>query len=160
MKLGRTMRNSGLLLITLCLSACASTGKLIDTPDVSLSDVRIEDMDFATQTFLLHFDVRNPNPFPLPVSAVSYNIELDGYRFATGKTQGGFTVPAQGDGDFAISVQLNLLRSAPQLLYIVRDGTKRDIPYALDGKLGVDIPLIEPIAFETAGAIRLLSGSN
>ena len=157
MKHGLPMRDCGLLLATLMLSACASTGQLIDTPDVSLRNVQIEDMDFSAQTFLLGFDVRNPNPFPLPVSAVSYNIELDGYRFATGRTQGGFTVPAKGDGEFAISVQLNLLRSAPQLLYIVRDGTKRDIPYALDGKLGIDIPLIESIAFETAGQIRLLS---
>ena len=154
------IRDSGLLLVMLMLSACASTGQLIDTPDVSLRNVEIEDMDFSAQTFLLGFDVSNPNPFPLPVSAVSYNIELDGYRFATGKTQGGFTVPAKGEGEFAISVQLNLLRSAPQLLYIVRDGTKRDIPYALDGKLGVDIPLIEPIAFEAAGEIRLLSSAD
>lgn len=160
MKHRRSIRHSGLLLAILLISACASTGQLIDTPDVSLSDVQIEDLDLSAQTFLLHFDVRNPNPFPLPVSAVSYNIELDGYRFATGKTQGGFTVPASGDGDFAISVQLNLLRSAPQLLYIVRDGTQRDIPYALDGKLGIDIPLIEPIAFETAGEIRLLASAD
>ena len=154
------LHRGGLSLAVLVMSACASTGQLIDSPAVSLSNVQIEELDFSAQTFLLGFDVSNPNPFPLPVSAVSYQIELDGYRFATGNTGGGFTVPANGDGEFAISVQLNLLRSAPQLLYIVQDGRKRDIPYALEGKLGIDIPLVEPVAFETAGAIRLLSSAR
>ncbi len=154
------LRNSSLALAALMMSACASTGQLIDSPAVSLSNVQIEELDLSGQTFLLGFDVSNPNPFPLPISAVSYQIELDGYRFATGNTRGGFTVPANGDGEFAISVQLNLLRSAPQLLYIVQDGRMREIPYALEGKLGIDIPLVEPVAFETAGAIRLLSNAR
>ena len=158
MNRNRSLRDVAMLLITLQLSACASTGELIDTP--KLRNVQIEEMGFSTQTFLLGFDVSNPNPFPLPVSAVSYNVELDGYRFATGNTQAGFTVPANGDGEFAISVQLNLLNSAPQLLYIVQGGRKRDIPYVLEGRLGIDIPLVEPIAFETAGAIRLRSRAD
>ncbi len=154
------MRGGATAAIGLLLSGCASTGQLVDAPDVSLSNVEIEAVDFSAQTFLLGFDVSNPNPFPLPVSAVSYHIKLDGYRFATGRTPGGFTVPANGDGEFAISVRLDLLRSAPQLLYIVKDGRHRDIPYALEGKLGVDIPLVEPLAFETAGAIRLFSRAD
>ena len=155
-----SLRDVGILLVTLQLSACASTGELIDTPEVRLRNVQIEEMGFSAQTFLLGFDVSNPNPFPLPISTVSYSVELDGYRFATGNTQASFTVPADGDGEFAISVQLNLLNSAPQLLYIVQDGRKRDVPYVLEGKLGIDIPLVEPIAFETAGAIRLLSRAD
>jgi LEA14-like dessication related protein len=89
------------------------------------------------------------------ISSVSYGVDLDGHRFATGETKGGFTIPASGDGEFAISVELNLLKTAPQLLYIVRDGVKRDIPYELHGKLGVDIPFIEPVSFASSGEIRL-----
>lgn len=137
------------------LVACASTGNLISTPGVSLRNVQITNIDFSEQTFLLGFDVTNPNPFPLPISTVSYGIELDGYRFATGETAGGFTVPASGDQEFAISVQLDLLKSAPQLMYIVRDGDKRSISYELNGQLGVDIPFTAPVSFESTGEIRL-----
>lgn len=144
-----------LLMAACILSACASTGTMISTPDVSLSNVQMTKVDFSGQTFLIGFDVTNPNPFPLPIKALSYGVELDGYRFATGQTEGGFTVPALGDSEFAISVQLNLLKSAPQLLYIVREGVKRDISYELKGQLGVDIPFTKPVTFETSGEIRL-----
>jgi LEA14-like dessication related protein len=137
------------------LAACASAGNLISAPGVSLKNVQMTEVDFSGQTFLLGFDVSNPNPFPLPISAVSYGVELDGYRFAAGETKGGFTVPASGDQEFAISVELNLLKTAPQLLFIVRDAEKRDIPYELNGKLGVDIPFTDPVSFESSGAIRL-----
>jgi len=43
------------------------------------------------------------------------------------------------------------------LLYIVRDGEKRDIAYELKGQLGVDIPLVKPMDFESSGAIRFLA---
>ena len=146
---------TAMLLAACCLTSCASTGDLISAPGVSLRNVEMTDVDFSSQTFVLGFDVTNPNPFPLPISAVTYGIELDGYRFASGETRGGFTVPASGDGEFAISVELDLLRTAPQLLYIVRDAVKRDIPYELSGQLGVDIPLIKPIRFKSSGEIRL-----
>ena len=143
------------ILAAYLLTACASTGNVIHAPSVSLTNVQLTALDLSAQTFLLGFDVSNPNPFPLPISAVSYGVELDGYRFATGRTKGGFTVPAAGDGEFAISVELNLLRTAPQLLYIVRDGVKKDIPYELSGELGIDIPLTKPVSFATTGEIRL-----
>ena len=149
------------MLATLCLlTACASTGDLISAPGVSLRNVEIADIDFTGQTFLLDFDVTNPNPFPLPVSTVSYAVELDGYRFASGSTAGGFTVPSSGDAEFSISVELDLMRSAPQLLFIVRDSVKRDIPYTLRGKFGLDIPLTEPLRFDTSGAIRMQTVSR
>jgi LEA14-like dessication related protein len=153
-------RHAGLLLATTLLSACASTGELVSAPDVSLRNVQLTDLGLSGQTFLLSFDVSNPNPFPLPISTVSYGVELDSQRFASGRTQGGFTVPASGDGEFAISVELNLLKTAPQLLYVVRDGEKRDVAYKLKGELGVDIPLVKPMNFESSGAIRFLAKRN
>lgn len=156
-----TLRSAIPILATLCLlTACASTGDLISAPGVSLRNVEITDIDLSGQTFLLHFDVTNPNPFPLPVSTVSYAIELDGHRFASGSTSGGFAVPSAGDDEFAISVQLDLMKTAPQLLFVIRDSVKRDIPYTLRGELGLDIPLTPPVRFETSGAIRMQSVSR
>ena len=47
------------------------------------------------------------------------------------------------------------MKTAPQLLFIVRDSVKRDVPYTLRGKFGLDIPLTEPVHFATSGAIRV-----
>ena len=140
----------------LCLTAgCASTGDLLSAPDVSLRNVEATGLGFSEQTFVLEFDVSNPNPFPLPVESISYGVELDGYRFATGATPASITVPASGSAEFAISVEVDLMRTAPQLLYIVRDSLKRDVPYELSGEFALDIPLVESVRFRTTGAVRL-----
>ena len=151
----KLLRSAATISAVLVLTSCASTGQLVTAPGVSLRNVEALDLGFSSQTFLLGFDVTNPNSFPLPVHTVSYGIELDGYRFATGKTPAGFTIPAAGDAQFAISVELDLLKSAPKLLYIVRDAAKRPIPYELTGQFGLDIPLADPVSFRTAGLVRM-----
>lgn len=143
-------------LLACCMSACASmTESLVDSPRVNLSNVEVVGLGFRTQTFLLSFDVANPNPFPLPVSHFGYGVKLDGQRFASGETASEFTIPADGDASFAISVDLNLLQTAPQLLSIVRDGTRQDISYELVGQFGVNIPMAPTIKYRNSGKIRL-----
>ena len=141
-----------------CVSACASMPEsLVKTPSVRLSNVQAVGLGFNSQTFLLSFDVANPNPFPLPVNNVGYGVSLDGQRFASGETISNFTIPADGDAHFAISVDLNLLRTAPQLLSIVRGGTGQDVNYELEGRFGVDIPMAPTIKYRDSGKIRLNS---
>ena len=142
-----------------CFAAgCASTGISLEKPGVSLRNVAVADVDLDGQTFVLEFDVVNPNPFPLPVSSFSYGVELDGFRFASGETQGAFTVPANGDSHFEITVDVDLMRTAPQLMFIVRDGIYRDIPYSLEGRFAIDVPFTNPVAFRDEGSIRLNAG--
>ncbi len=142
---------------TMCgLSACASLPEnLISAPDVKLQGVQVMGLGFKNQTFLLSFDIHNPNPFALPVSHVRYDVRLDGMRFASGETASEISVPASGDTEFAISVELDLLSTAPQLLSIVREGTRSEIPYELNGELGVDIPFTPPVSYRSDGAIQL-----
>ena len=67
-------------LLALLLSACASVpDSLIDSPRVRLSNVHVVGVGFDSQTFLLSFDVANPNPFPLPIRG--YKVEKPGCRF-------------------------------------------------------------------------------
>lgn len=145
----------GLIVVAALLASCAGSGPIISAPGVSLRNVELTRLDASGQTFLLGFDVSNPNAFPLPVSSVTYGIELDGYRFAGGRASSDFTIPARGDGSFAISVEIDLLKTAPQLLHLVGDSLRRDIPYALEGELGLDLPLVSKVPFEATGSLRL-----
>jgi len=148
------------LSLAACLAAgCASTGVMIEKPGVSLRNVELTEVDLDGQTFVLDFDVVNPNPFPLPIRSVSYGVELEGLRLASGEAQSAFTVPAGGDSYFAITVDVDLMRTAPQLFFIVRDGIYRDIPYALEGTLAIDVPLAKPVSFRNQGSIRLEAGA-
>ena len=149
------IRKIGLSAVACLAAGCASTGAMIERPGVSLRNVEVADIDLDGQTFVLGFDVVNPNPFPLPIRSVSYGVELEGLRLASGETQTSFTVPAGGDSHFAITVDVDLMHTAPQLVFIVRDGIYRDIPYALEGSLAIDVPLAKPVSFRNQGSIRL-----
>lgn len=154
MELAR-LRNIALSAVACVATGCASTGAIVEKPGVSLRNVEVADIDLGGQTFVLEFDVDNPNPFPLPISSVSYGVELEGVRLASGQAQCAFAVPARGDGHFEITVDVDLMRTAPQLLFIIRDGIYRDIPYALEGRFAIDIPFTTPVSFRNEGSIRL-----
>ena len=155
-KLSRRLTVVGLLATMCGLSACASLPEnLISAPDVKLRGVQVMGLGFKSQTFLLSFEIHNPTPFALPVTHVRYDVRLDGMRFASGETPSEISVPASGDTEFAISVDLDLLSTAPQLLSIVREGARSEIPYELKGELGVDIPFTPPVSYRTDGAIQL-----
>jgi LEA14-like dessication related protein len=137
------------------LGGCATVASSIGKPSVSLRNIEVGSVDFSKQTFVLDFDVSNPNPFPLPVSSVRYGLKLNQQRFASGETSASFKIPANSDGEFAISVDLHLLRTAPQLLYTLRDGVTGDLSYELTGEFGIDIPLVDPISFQSIGETRV-----
>ena len=151
-------KHLGCIAMLAVLSGCAAVASNISQPSVSLRSVEVGSVDFSKQTFVLGFDISNPNRFALPINFVSYGVKLDGQHFASGETTASFTVPANGDNQFAISVDLDLLRTAPQLLYTVRDGVTNGLSYELSGKLGIDIPFVQPISFRTSGKISIGAG--
>ena len=61
---------------------------------------------------------------------------------------------ASGQTKFAISVELDLVKTAPPLLYIVKDSFEREIPYELQGEFDLDIPATTPLRFSSSGAVR------
>ena len=147
------------MLVTLTtLGGCESLPEnIVSTPEVELRNVQVMGLGFKSQTFLLSFDISNPNPFRLPVNHIAYDVRLDGRRFATGETASDLSIPANGDSQFAISVDLDLLSTAPQLLATIREGVRGDISYELEGQLGIDIPMAPPVRYRTTGSIRLLA---
>jgi len=155
-----TAGRAGVAIAACLLASCAGMETLVSEPRVSLRQVELTELDFSGQTFRLDFDVTNPNPFPLPVEAVDYGVRLDGQRFASGSADAAFTVPASGDSGFAISVELDLLDTAPALLFLVRESAYREIPYQLEGKFEVGVPFAKPLRFEDSGTIRLVAASH
>lgn len=145
---------------TLTLAGCASTlENFVQSPTVALRNVQVASLGLNAQTFMLSFDVSNPNGFSLPVKSVSYGVKLNGEHFAGGTTADKFTVAAGASTQFAISVDLDLLRSAPQLLSIIRQSMRDDVAYELDGQFAVDLPLAPPVNFNNSGTIRLVPAS-
>ena len=141
---------------SVCLmSACASTASLIESPSIRLANIRTGHLGFDRQNFVLEFEIHNPNPFPLPVRAIRYDLQIAEQRFASGESQGEFSVPAAGDGAFAISVELDMLQQASRLTSMLRVGSSGDLPYKLSGDVTVNIPMTRPVPFSSSGSIDL-----
>lgn len=148
-------------MLALLLAGCASTlQNMVKSPSVALRGVELVSLGLSNQTFMLTFDVNNPNSFSLPVSSVTYGVKLDGQRFASGTTADRFSIPASGASQFAISVDLNLLQTAPQLLSLARQGLGKEVKYELEGQLAVDLPLAPPLTYRNSGSIRMDSGAT
>jgi LEA14-like dessication related protein len=150
----RCSRLAGISALCLLVS-CAGSATLIESPSVGLANIRSGQMSFDRQTFVLDFEIHNPNAFPLPVKALRYNLQIADQRFASGETRGEFTVPAGGDSAFAISVDLNMLQQASGLASMLRVGSRGDLPYKLDGSVTVNIPLTRPVPFSNNGILSL-----
>ncbi len=151
----RYLRSTVLGLLVVVGGCATSVENLVEMPRVELRDVDVLGLGFSNQSFLLSFSVSNPNPFPLPVNDVSYALWLDGQRFASGRTKSEFSVPADGESQFAISVELNLLQTAPRLLTIVRDGNGEQYSYELEGEFGIDLPLAPTVPYRHTGTIHV-----
>lgn len=154
----RTFMRSSIFAATCVLAACAGPVTLVDSPTVRLQRIESGHLGFDRQTFVLGFEISNPNPFPLPVRSLSYDVSIAGEQFASGKTEGEFSVPGNGDGSFAISVELDMMRQASSLASMLRAGSRGSVPYELRGSLTVDIPFTRPIAFSNSGSISIASG--
>jgi len=150
-----TTRAGGVLVLAAMLSACASTGSMIAAPEVDLTGVQLTKANLKRQTFLLQFHVTNPIPFPLPVKAVSYRVLFDNEKFAGGETAGSFSVPAAGEESFAISVELDILKSATQFTSLLKSGLRENIAYELQGSLALDIPMVKPLPFSSSGTVNM-----
>jgi len=151
------IRNIAILVVAFCLPGCANTGAFVETPAVNLTSVELDKIGFKGQTFLLGFDVENPNAFPLPVKMIRYKVMLEGRKFAGGEAQCDIMIPARGEGTFVMSVELDLLQTRDDLVSIVGDGASGEIDYQLDGSLTLDIPLTRPVDFSSEGTVALQS---
>lgn len=141
--------------LLLALSGCASMVPSLEAPTVELTAVEVAEMSFASQTVVLGFKVFNPNALALPVKGIRYRVRLNDQEFAGGETAGRFSIPAEGEGSFAISVELDLMRSGPQLAMMLQSGVGEDLRYELDGDLEIDVPTSPTLRFREKGVIPL-----
>lgn len=145
-------------LAALVLAGCATSGTFISQPSVKLTAVELSEVRLNGQTFLLQFEVANPNAFPLPVESVRYRILFDDQQFAGGETPASFSIPAGGTGEFSMSVNTDFLGSLTQVSSLLGGGIPDHVEYQLQGSLAIDLPMVRPVAFTNTGLIPVHKG--
>lgn len=142
---------TGFLLLS---SGCSTLMASVEPPQLALSNVQMLSSTLLEQRYRLTLRVNNPNAVALPISGMSYAVKFAGVDFASGVTPNAFRIPARGEHLVDIDVSTNLLRSAQQLVAILR-ANPDSLDYELTGSVDVDLPLIGAIPFSKSGVVSL-----
>jgi LEA14-like dessication related protein len=139
--------------LALCLSACSMLRPDLEVPRLTLVSVAMTSADIFNQQFLVKLNVQNPNDRELPVTGIDYKLFLEGDSFAEGLSEKPFTVPAQGDIDFDMTVRTNFVSGAGRLLS--RLNGRDQVNYVVEGKVLTDIGMLKKIPFQETGTVSL-----
>ncbi|HEY5808145.1 MAG TPA: LEA type 2 family protein [Povalibacter sp.] len=153
MKLSGTMR--GLLLAALLMAfvGCSSLGPKLETPRLTIVKVSMTSGDIFSQNFLVHLNVENPNDRALPIKGIDYKLFLQGDSFAEGVSGKPFTVPANGETEFDMTVRTNFVSSIGRLLTRLNGKTK--VEYVFEGKVLLESGMVRKIPFQESGTVDL-----
>ena len=131
------IRLSGLLtavVVSVLLAACASLGGYREQPRVSLVSIQPLDMTLLEQRYQLSLRILNPNDVELPVSGLSYSVEINDRELAYGVSRQAVTIPALGEAVVGVEVVSSLLGMLRQLQSL-DDGKKHGLDYRISGRL-------------------------
>ena len=130
-------RTPGMLLFTLMLAGCASLQPYAESPRVSLVSIKPLDMQMLEQRFVLELRILNPNNVAIPVSGLSYALEINQREFAYGVSQQAVNIPPYGEALLQVEVVSNLLNIMRQLQQPGDSPAGGGLEYRLHGKIGL-----------------------
>lgn len=129
---GLRIAATSLLLASVMLAGCSAM--TMKSPEVSLSDVRIEEFGLLEQRLGLKLRVMNPNDADLPIDGVSFEVDVNGQSLAKGVSNKPVTVPRFGEAQLDVSAVATLGSLLRQLGKLAKDG--RDaVEYRVHGRL-------------------------
>jgi LEA14-like dessication related protein len=146
------MKRLSLCAVALFLSGCAALRPDLQVPRLSLVSVAMTSADIFNQQFVVKVNVENPNDRELPITGIDYKLFLEGDSFAEGVSKKPFTVPAQGDIDFDLTVRTNFVSGAGRLLS--RLNGRDQVNYVVEGKVLTDISMLKKIPFQETGTVN------
>lgn len=147
--------------LVLPLTGCAALSELLRgvdlgayTPQVHLSGVDLQELDWDGATAEFVFHVENPNPVSVKVARFSYDLEVAGRSFLAGSDTDGLVLQAKGDSELRLPVGLVFADLLATAVEVAQDDT---VPFRLEGSFGFDTP-VGPIdvRYQEDGALPVL----
>ncbi len=150
----RTRVLLGICVCLLGLQGCSSLPRQLAPPRAEVVELRIVQAGFDGQRFAVRVDLFNPNPVPIPVRFVEFNVRLSGEGLLDGRSAAPFTLPAGGTEVIEVEIFSNLVSSATRLLAVVQ-GPTNTLEYEIQGELTLDVSMREPLGFYHRGQVPL-----
>lgn len=124
------------LLFVAMLSACAALQSAIETPHVTLNNLQALDMTLLEQRYAVTLRVQNPNPIPLPISGMNFQLDINDTELGRGVTNEAVTVPAYGEALVKINLVSNMMRVFNQIRAL-ESNKSQGLRYRLSGGLSI-----------------------
>jgi len=149
------MRSASVLLLAWALAGCSVFVPKLQSPHLSIVNVEHLGSNLLEQRLRVHIRVENPNDRELPVSALTYSIEVAGQEFAHGAANESFTVPANGESEFATDVSANMAGALIAILGRGHGSANDSIDYRIAGEVRLAGGFVRKIPFEHQGTFKL-----
>lgn len=135
----------------------AGTLPLPRAPQITLHDLRLQQLSFNSAALQLTLEVRNPNTFALALQRLNYRFDVNGKRWVHGIQDGLGKLPQNDKGLITLPIHLNFMEVGTAIYHSLRTG--KELKYHLEGSLeGLgDTPLIDKFTLpvERRGMVKL-----
>lgn len=130
---------------------CAGVGKRLETPEVTLAHITMEEAKGFEATYHLDLRVFNTNDVALAVKGIDCELEINGKKFAKGVSASQTTVPAYGTELIQMKVYSSMLEMVSSLLDMVRQVQAKQaapkLAYKITGRLRLGVASMMPGSF-------------
>ncbi len=124
------------LFFAVIIGGCAAMPSSLEAPHVSLTDLRPLDASLFEQRFALKIRVQNPNPVALPVTGMSFRLDINDVELGRGVSDRMVTVPAYGEAVLELNLVSNFVRIINQIRAL-ESGKGQNLRYRLAGGISV-----------------------
>ena len=154
-RISRTAATRGFaLLLALCLLGygCSAFLPKLEPPQLEVVGLNFLGGDHQHQKLRLHLQVTNPNDRQIAVRSIDYQVALAGADFAQGSSAEPFTVPALGQGEFDLDINVDLGSLLRVLGAHLGDAA---LDYQVTGRVHLAEGLVRELPFKGHGQLAL-----
>ena len=146
-------KNLACLLLVFTLAGCSALGQFFNPPGISLQNIELIETSGLSARFGINLRVTNPNPIPMPVQGLSYQLSLNGFSLIEGVASSIGELPAYGETSIRLEASTNLAGMLGLFAQLM-SGTVETFEYDLSTEVSVR-GLMRPIQIADKGEIRL-----
>lgn len=136
------------LVLVLGAGGCAPK---FERPNLTVASIELQGGNFLQQSFLVRFQVQNPNQRALPVNGLHAELSVAGERIASGVSNRSFVVPPLGQTEFDMTITANMALALLKLSAQHGDS----INYEVTGAASLDLPFLHDLPFHQTGSLSL-----
>jgi len=146
------------LFVTALFSGCAATGRISESPYISLSNIELVSMGLFEQRYRIMLRIKNPNDISIPIKGMSYAIFVNGKEFANGVSNKPVIIPEYGEEVIEIEATSDLTGILNQLQDLISGGIEK-VSYRLAGRAKLS-NRIRRLSYEYKGELDLHPASE